>query len=483
MKAHWLNRKHAETQSNLPSETMSALHLDPVAAPAVAIANANDGRTADMAIEVCGVSKYYKIYDDFIAGPLKERLFFWRAERYFKRFAAVQDVSFSVQRGQVVGILGPNGSGKTTLLKCVAGLLAIDQGTIAVRGRVSTLLATGVGVHPEFSGRENIFFGGLMLGMRREEIQQKLESIIEFSELGDYIERPLRTYSAGMRARLLFSISMSVDPDILMVDEALSAGDNYFVRKCERRFREICASGATVLFVSHNTTQIEELCDHAIFMADGKIVDQGRPAPVNRRYYEWIFEKEKKEIQRQLEREPPDMSKPGGNGEVVIDRVTLHDHTGASTVGFYVGEPMTVRLHYRSLSGPVKRVRVFCGVLVRPAGTFVGELDSSFHFEPGSGDEKETLIDLDDAGVIELRLDPLLLINNDYSLWIKLYTKDDVLKELCDYRGIAPFFASRRFCTTNRGPLFWHPFRIAAAAAEDGAACRPAPGESGPAGD
>ncbi len=463
MKAEWFTRGRLEAQPKSPSNIVPAYQLDAVAVPSVR--TRDDGLAADTAIEVAGVWKYYKIYDDFIAGPIKERLFPWRAAKYYKRFAAVQDVSFSVQRGQAVGILGPNGSGKTTLLKCIAGLLAIDRGGITVRGRVTTLLATGVGSHPEFSGRENIFFGGLTLGMRREEIQEKLESIIEFSELGDYIERPLRTYSAGMRARLLFSISMSVDPDILIVDEALSAGDSYFVRKCERRFREICASGATVLFVSHNTTQIEELCSHAIFMVDGKVVDQGRPIHINRVYYDWVFEKEKKEIHRQLDREPPDMSNPGGSGDVVLDRVTLHDHTGAVSVGFYAGEPMTIRLHYRCLNGPVQRVRVFCGILMRPAATFIGEMDSSFHCETVPGGEKETLVDLDNAGVIELRLDPLLLINNDYALWIKLYTKEDVIRELCDYRGVAPFFASRRFCTTNRGPVFWHPFTLSAAQA------------------
>jgi lipopolysaccharide transport system ATP-binding protein len=445
---------------------MSALQLDP--APVSSVSTTSAPLSSDIAIEVSGVSKYYKIYDDFVSGPIKERLFPWRAEKYFERFAAVSDVSFSIQRGQVVGILGPNGSGKTTLLKCIAGLLEIDEGEISVRGRVTTLLSTGVGSHPEFSGRENIFFGGLTLGMTRQEIEEKVDGIIEFSELGEYIERPLRTYSAGMRGRLLFSIAMSGDPDILIVDEALAAGDAYFVKKCERRFREICFGGATVLFVSHNTTQIEELCSHAVFMVDGRVVDQGPPLQVNRLYYDWVFEKEKKDIHRQLALDPPDMSKPGGSGEVTLDQVTLHDQTGAESVAFYAGEPMTIRLHYRCLNGPIRRVRVFCGILIRPTNTFVGEMDSSFHYETTPGGEKETPLDLDDAGVIEMRLDPLTLINNDYALWIKFYTKEEAIKELCDYHGVAPFFATRRFCTTNRGPMFWHPFRIAALAKAPG---------------
>jgi ABC-type polysaccharide/polyol phosphate transport system ATPase subunit len=450
----------------------------------------NSVAPADMAIEAAGVWKQYKLYDDFIRGPVKERLFPWRAEKYYRRFAALRDISFSVQRGQVVGIIGANGSGKTTLLKCIAGLLPIDSGTITVNGRITTLLATGVGVHPEFSGRENIFFNGLMLGMKRAQIQEKLDSIIEFSELGDYIDRPLRTYSSGMRARLLFSISMSVDPDIMIIDEALAAGDNYFVRKCERRLREICASGATVLFVSHSAGQVEELCNHAILMEQGRIIEQGRPFDVARRYNAWTFEKEKEQFARELAAEQQKTSEaaaaegleaattegleaatteeaeqpvqaakrvPSGSGEIAIDRITLHDSTGNEALGFYTGDPMAIRLHYRCTRGPVARVRVFCAFITRPEGKFVSEMDTSWYVDQIPGTEKETVFDLDGTGIIELRLEPMLLLNNDYSLWIKLYTKEGIYNEICDYHDVAPFVATRRILTPSRGPIFWQP--------------------------
>src|SRR5579872_2967303 len=174
----------------------------------------------DIAIDVSHVSKRFKLYHNVVLGPLKERLFFWKQKDLYREYLAVDDVSFSIKRGEIVGIIGPNGAGKTTLLKMIAGLLPVNEGSISVKGKVTALLALGVGVHPEFSGRENIFFNGLLLGMSPEEIHGKTESIIEFSEIGQFIDQPFRTYSSGMKARLLFAISMSVDPDIMIVDEA-----------------------------------------------------------------------------------------------------------------------------------------------------------------------------------------------------------------------------------------------------------------------
>ena len=186
----------------------------------------------DIAIDIRNASKRFKLYHNMVLGPLKDLILFWRKGSYYREFRAVDDVSFQVRRGEVVGIVGPNGAGKTTLLKMIAGLLPIDSGSITVRGRVNALLALGVGVHPEFTGRENIFYGALMLGMKAAEIEAKMDSIVEFAELGEFIEQPFRTYSSGMRSRLLFSISMSIEPDILIVDEALATGDAYFVQKC-----------------------------------------------------------------------------------------------------------------------------------------------------------------------------------------------------------------------------------------------------------
>jgi len=240
------------------------------------------------AIRARDLRKRFRLYHDAITGPLKELLFFWQRERYFEDFIAVNDVSFEIQHGEVVGLIGPNGSGKTTLLKMIAGLLAPNGGELEVEGKVTALLAQGVGIHPEFSGRENILYGGMLLGMSKAEVQQKLPQIIEFAEIGDFIDRPIRTYSSGMRARLLFSISMSIDPDILIVDEALATGDAYFLQKSSGRIRELCESGATIIFVSHNVRQIQNLCSRSLVLERGKLVHDGSVSEGIARYLDCV---------------------------------------------------------------------------------------------------------------------------------------------------------------------------------------------------
>lgn len=265
-----------------------------------------------------GVSKHFKLFKNIISGPVKEYLFFWKKTHYYREVSAVRNVSFSIRRGEVVGIVGQNGAGKTTLLKMIAGLLPIDEGNIEVRGKVTALLALGMAVHPEFTGRENIYFGGLLLGMSKAEIAAKEDSIIDFAELGEYIDHPFRTYSSGMRARLLFSISMSIEPDILIVDEALSTGDVYFVQKCQRRILELCASGATILFVTHNLRQVEDLCERCLVMEEGSIIFDGPTRKAIETYIDHVHEKTADRLQQKTEVDR-NSRRFKGTGEVVID--------------------------------------------------------------------------------------------------------------------------------------------------------------------
>jgi ABC-type polysaccharide/polyol phosphate transport system ATPase subunit len=302
--------------------------------------------STNVAVRVDRVGKRFKLYHDPITGPVKELMFFWKRGRYYREFVALEDVSLEVTRGEVVGIIGPNGAGKTTLLKMIAGLLPVDRGHIEVNGTVTALLALGVGVHPEFSGRDNIFYGAMLLGMSKREVLQKMESIVEFAELGEFIDQPFRTYSAGMRARLLFSISMSIQPDILIVDEALATGDMYFVHKCQKRIEELCSSGATILFVSHNIRQIESLCTRCIVLDRGRVRFEGAPEHATCQYIDAVH----RARTRLLSGEGQEGTAGRGflgTGEIQItDMYFTRDNQRTETL--VVGEPCQLHIEYKA---------------------------------------------------------------------------------------------------------------------------------------
>lgn len=197
---------------------------------------------------------------------------------------AVRGVSFEIPRGSVLGVIGPNGAGKSTLLRGIAGILPPAQGRIEVRGRVSTLLALGVGFNTQLTGRDNIYIGGLAAGLERDEIKDREEEIIGFAGIGDFIDMPLRTYSSGMRGRLAFAVSTTMDPDILLIDEALSAGDAAFRRQAAARMAELCGADSTIVLVSHGLSSIREMADRALWLQQGKIEMAGEPAEVIEAY-------------------------------------------------------------------------------------------------------------------------------------------------------------------------------------------------------
>jgi len=211
-----------------------------------------------------------------------------RRQRVIREIHAVRDVSFEVPHGNVLGVVGVNGAGKSTLLRAMAGILPPTTGRIEVFGRVSTLLALGVGFKNDLTGRENVVLGGLAAGLTRDEVEAKYEEIAEFAELGDFMDMPMRTYSSGMYGRLAFSVAISMDPDILLIDEALSTGDARFKEKSFEKMRELCSQARTIVLVSHGLRSIRELCDEAIWMHEGRIAMRDHSGAVIDAYREFL---------------------------------------------------------------------------------------------------------------------------------------------------------------------------------------------------
>jgi len=241
----------------------------------------------DTAIVAHGLAKTYQIYD----APLDRiKQSFWRGKRkFYREFQALKNISFEIGKGETVGIVGRNGSGKSTLLQLICGILDPTQGEIIINGRVAALLELGAGFNPEFTGRENVFHNAAIMGISADEINSRFDRIASFADIGSFMDQPVRTYSSGMYVRLAFATAINVDPDILIIDEALSVGDEAFQRKCFSRIQEIKNNGGTILFVSHAASAVVELCDRAILLDEGEILLAGKPKQVITQYHRLIY--------------------------------------------------------------------------------------------------------------------------------------------------------------------------------------------------
>ena len=237
----------------------------------------------NIAIKVEHVDKSFNIYYDR-ANTLKERmLFFARNKRKVKR-QVLKDINLEIKKGETVALIGVNGSGKSTLLKLMTQIIFPNKGKIETTGKLTSLLELGAGFHPDFSGRENIYFNSSIFGLTRKEIDERLEQIIEFSELREFIDNPVRTYSSGMYMRLAFSVAINVDADILLIDEILSVGDQHFQEKCFNKMRELKAEGKTMVFVTHSKKKKKNLCDRAIWLYNGEVRMDGNTNEVVEEY-------------------------------------------------------------------------------------------------------------------------------------------------------------------------------------------------------
>jgi lipopolysaccharide transport system ATP-binding protein len=287
-----------------------------------------------IAIEAKNIWKTYQIYKD-PSDRLKEVFSFSRKSRHTS-FHALKDVSFSIESGRSVGFVGENGSGKSTLLQIIAGVLTPSSGSMHAHGRIAALLELGAGFNPEFSGLENIKFQCSIMGIPSERQPEVIEQIQEFAEIGSFIHQPVKTYSSGMYVRIAFAAAINVDPDILIVDEALAVGDIKFQSKCLRKIREFRNQGKTLLFVSHDAGAIKTLCDQAYLLRKGELIFSGDPDKVVKYYNNMLAIKEFDETPL------PNLHKRSGNGKMRIQKIMMLNEHGTPTNQFVVGERVSL---------------------------------------------------------------------------------------------------------------------------------------------
>ncbi len=276
-------------------------------------------------IELQGVSKSYPIYDS-PSLRLKE-LFTLNRASYHKDFWALQDITLEIKKGETFCVVGENGSGKSTLLQMVAGILQPTKGTIKVQGRVSALLELGSGFNPEFSGRDNVYLNAAILGLSNKEIDQRYKAIEEFAEIGDFISHPVKTYSSGMAVRLAFSVAIHVDPEILLVDEALAVGDIYFRQRCMRKVHELRQKGVTILFVSHAIGDVKAVGDRVLWLDKGRVRELGQTEQVVVKYLAMMTEKDSTYLELSKPEAPLSILAPGiENAPEIVTTIPNMDH-------------------------------------------------------------------------------------------------------------------------------------------------------------
>jgi ABC-type polysaccharide/polyol phosphate transport system ATPase subunit len=387
-----------------------------------------------VALRVDNVSKQYRIYDH-PADRLKESLTYGRW-KWHRAFWALRDVSFQVERGTTTGIIGPNGSGKSTLLQIITGTLEPTHGDVWVDGRIAALLELGAGFNLEFTGVENIFMNAALMGFSRRETEARLPEIARFAEIGDFINQPVKTYSSGMYVRLAFAVAVSSDPQILIIDEALSVGDALFQHRCLRRIKQMQETGTTILFVSHDPAAVRELCTSAILLNEGRIEAAGKTLEVLNRYQRLIMEHEKAYNRQWLDENragaaalvnrvasdpslgvrDPNLKSTyrHGDGSAEILRVELVNQSGQAVDFVDSGTPLTVRVRAK-----------FNSDIERPVVGFLLRNRHGVHAYGANTEQKQLQWEFAPKGqVVEVSFDFDCWLGNDlYSLSVAVHSE------------------------------------------------------------
>lgn len=414
------------------------------------------------AIEVKNITKSFKIFYDK-GNTIKDRVVTKGRGRYEKR-NVLNGISFEVKRGEAVGLIGHNGCGKSTTLKLLCRIMYPDSGTINMRGTVSSLIELGAGFHPDLSGRENIYINASIFGLNRKEIDNRLDEIISFSELEDFIDNPVRTYSSGMYMRLAFAVAINVDADILLIDEILAVGDASFQAKCFNRLREIKGKGTTIVIVSHSLSQIEQICERSIWIDKGLIRKEGRPTDVHIEYMNYMSElslsrelkeqkklddnkkekeqedkrdsekiisdnndemnKEKESEKKQIEKNKEQEKEEKQEEKIVkIKKIYLCDENGKEKKHFSTGQPATLMIEYKANPDKMEK-EILIGILIF-------RNDGVIAYGTNTRNEKISKIKLKEKGVIKLNIDNLNLITGQYWIDIAVRKMDMFAYDYC----------------------------------------------------
>lgn len=366
-------------------------------------------RDENNAIEVEHITKHFRVYYDK-GSELKEKMLFWKRNRYENR-KVLDDISFTIKKGEAVGLIGKNGCGKSTTLKLLTKIIYPNSGAIEMNGRVSSLIELGAGFHPDMSGRENIYTNAAIFGLTKKQIDERLEDIIAFSELEEFIDNPVRTYSSGMYMRLAFSVAINVDADILLIDEILAVGDANFQAKCFNKLREIKAEGTTIVIVSHSLGQIEQICDRSIWIRDGHIELQGTPKDVHLEYLDYMNNERMDQVEKDHIREETRAAKARlikryGDRKAAFTDIRLLDGNGREQRTFKTGEPMVLDLNYHVSEKVVDCVFGF--------GIF--RSDGLWCYGTNTRIDRVQNFDIDKDGNYKVYLDSVMLIPGEY--WV-----------------------------------------------------------------
>nr|NNM89686.1 ABC transporter ATP-binding protein [Bacilli bacterium] len=309
------------------------------------------GVSSSIAIDVAHVSKAFRVHNEQYK-TLKDKILYAGRAKY-REFVALEDVSLSVTKGSTVGLIGVNGSGKSTLLKLISRILYPDQGAIQVHGRVSSLLELGAGFHPDFSGYENIFLNGALMGFSKKELQKKVDSIVTFSELGDFIHEPIRSYSSGMYMRLAFSVAVAVEPEILLIDEILAVGDAAFQAKCMDHLHQLQKQNKTIVIVTHDAGVVERFCDEAVWLENAKVRMDGAPSVCIPAYLDALFGDHDRQGTMRFDRQDEELAQvvaddrqegeaTPAHRDAITVRMTLEG--AMEPIRLWLGDPMTVHI-------------------------------------------------------------------------------------------------------------------------------------------